>query len=284
MSEGAIGSWLHRAMGLFKSRSAENVRETLEELIEDRSGSEMPIDDHERILLGNVLRLRDVTTADVMVPRADIQAVDVRTDLKTLVNIFTDSGHSRLPVFRRTLDDVIGMVHHKDVLHQSQQAPGVTLSHLLRRVLFVSPSMRVLDLLLEMRLKRIHMALVVDEFGGIDGLLTIEDVVEQIVGEINDEHDTDPDPDLKIGANGIIEADGRALITRFEELVGPVLSDEEREEVDTLGGLVFFLAGRVPARGELITHPAGFEFEIIEADPRRVKRMRVTPPVGEPVP
>ena len=112
MFEGAVGAWLHRAMGLFRPRSAENVRETLEELIEDRTGSETPIDDHERILLGNVLRLRDVTTQDVMVPRADIVAVDVRTDIKTLIDIFTESGHSRLPVFRRTLDDVIGMVHH----------------------------------------------------------------------------------------------------------------------------------------------------------------------------
>ena len=272
MSEGGSGglwSWL---TVLFRHRT-ENVRETLEELIEDQTGSENVINEQERILLANVLRLRDVTSADVMVPRADIQAVDVRTDLKTLVTIFTESGHSRLPVYRRTLDDVVGMVHHKDLL--SIQNQNATLSQLLRRVLFVSPSMRALDLLLEMRLKRIHMALVVDEFGGIDGLLTIEDVVEQIVGEINDEHDTDPDPDLKQLESGIIEADGRVMVDRFEAMVGPVLSEEEREEVDTLGGLVFFVAGRVPARGELITHPAGFEFEIIEADPRRVKRMRV---------
>ena len=272
MSEGGSGGLWGWLTGLFHPRT-ENVRETLEELIEDQTGSENAINEQERILLANVLRLRDVTSADVMVPRADIQAVDVRTDLKSLVTFFTESGHSRLPVYRRTLDDVVGMVHHKDLLAIQNQ--NATLSQLLRRVLFVSPSMRALDLLLEMRLKRIHMALVVDEFGGIDGLLTIEDVVEQIVGEINDEHDTDPDPDLKQLDSGIIEADGRVLVDRFEAMVGPVLSEEEREEVDTLGGLVFFLAGRVPARGELITHPAGFEFEIIEADPRRVKRMRV---------
>jgi CBS domain containing-hemolysin-like protein len=278
MFDGALSKFF----GLFRPRSAENVRETLEELIEDRSGSETPIDDHERILLGNVLRLRDVTAADVMVPRADIVAVDVRTDISSLIEVFTQSGHSRLPVFRRSLDDVIGMVHHKDILLHSHQGQTTTLSHLIRRVLFVSPSMRALDLLLEMRLKRIHMALVVDEFGGIDGLATIEDVVEQIVGEINDEHDTDPDPDLKVGPDGLIEADGRAWITQFEDLVGPVLSDEEREEVDTMGGLVFYLAGRVPARGEVIVHPTGYEFEIIEADPRRVKRMRVKPPAKDP--
>jgi len=264
--------------GLFRPKGSDNVRETLEELIEDRSGIETPIDDHERILLGNVLRLRDVTAADVMVPRADIVAVDVRTDIKGLIDLFTQSGHSRLPVYRRTLDDVIGMVHHKDVLVYAHREQTTSLSHLIRRVLFVSPSMRALDLLLEMRLKRIHMALVVDEFGGIDGLATIEDVVEQIVGEINDEHDTNPEPDLKQGEDGIIEADGRAWIAQFEDLVGPVLSDEERDEVDTLGGLVFYLAGRVPARGEVIAHPAGYEFEIVEADPRRVKRMRIKPP------
>ena len=282
MSEGGSSGWFHRLVEVFRPRN-ENVRDTLEELIEERTGSETAIDEHERILLANVLRLRDVTTADVMIPRADIQAVDVRTDLKTLVGIFNESGHSRLPVYRRTLDDVIGMVHHKDLLATAVEGQTTMLSQLIRRILFVSPSMRALDLLLEMRLKRIHMALVVDEFGGIDGLVTIEDVVEQIVGEINDEHDTDPDPDLKQREDGLIEADARVMIDRFEDLVGPILSDEEREEVDTLGGLVFFVAGRVPARGEVIVHSTGFEFEILEADPRRVKRMRIkTPPAETP--
>ncbi len=262
------------AGSLLRSRPAENVRETLEELIEDRTQMEEPIDDIERLLLGNILRLRNVTVMDVMVPRAAIVAVDVRTDYDTLVDVFTRSGHSRLPVYRKTLDEVIGMVHHKDVMGQTQPGQPFSLSRLVRRVLFVSPSMRVLDLLLEMRLQRIHMALVVDEFGGVDGLATIENVVEQIVGEISDEHDRDEIPDLIQLPDGVIEADGRTLVDRFEQMVGSVLTEEEREEVDTLGGLVFFLAGRVPARGEIIAHSSGFEFEILEADPRRVKRLR----------
>ena len=259
---------------LLRPRASENVRETLEELIEDRTQMEAPIDDNERLLLGNILRLRHVTVMDVMVPRADIVAVDVRTDYDSLVGIFTRSGHSRLPVYRKTLDEVIGMVHHKDVMSLSHLNQTFTLSRLVRRVLFVSPSMRVLDLLLEMRLQKIHMALVVDEFGGVDGLATIENVVEQIVGEISDEHDRDVDPDLILLPDGVIEADARTLIDRFEQMAGSVLTEEEREEVDTLGGLIFFIAGRVPARGEVITHSSGIEFEILEADPRRVKRLR----------
>lgn len=259
---------------LWRPRPSENVRETLEELIEDRTQMEAPIDDNERLLLGNILRLRHVTVMDVMVPRVDIVAVDVRTDYDTLVDVFTRSGHSRLPVYRKTLDEVIGMVHHKDVMGLSYLNQTFTLSRLVRRVLFVSPSMRVLDLLLEMRLQKIHMALVVDEFGGVDGLATIENVVEQIVGEISDEHDRDVDPDLIQLPDGVIEADARTLVDRFEQMVGQVLTEEEREEVDTLGGLIFFIAGRVPARGEVITHSSGFEFEILEADPRRVKRLR----------
>ncbi len=277
-----IRGWLRAGRG---RKGGETARGTLEELIEDRDESEIPIDDNERLLLGNILHLRDVTAGDMMVPRADILAVEARTDLKTLLDSFTRSGHSRLPVYRKTLDDVLGMVHIKDVVMASQSDRPFTPIRLIRRVLFVAPSMRALDLLLEMRLKRTHMALVVDEYGGIDGLVTIEDVVEQIVGEIEDEHDRDIEPDLTMRADGVIEADARTPIDEFEEMVGPVLSEEEREDVDTLGGLVVFIAGRVPSRGELIVHPSGLEFEVVEADPRRVRRLRVrradaTPPAA----
>ena len=258
-----------------RAKGAETVREALEDLIEDRDAAEHPIDDNERLLLGNILHLRDVTAADVMVPRADIVAVEAGTAVKDLLEQFTRSGHSRLPVYRKTLDDAAGMVHIKDVLAVSQQDRPVALPRLVRRVLFVAPSMRALDLLLEMRLKRIHMALVVDEYGGIDGLVTIEDVVEQIVGEIEDEHDRTVEPDMVVGADGVIEADARTSIEEFEAAVGAVLSEEEREDVDTLGGLVSFIVGRVPSRGELIAHPSGFEFQVVDADPRRVKRLQV---------
>jgi len=268
----ALRTWFR---GLRRGKASESVRETLEELIEERDDAEIPIDEHERRLLGNILQLRDVTAYDVMVPRADIQAVAAKTTLDGLIEIINTTGHSRYPVFRGTLDDAIGMVHIKDVLMQVASGKPFALQRILRKVLFVSPSIRLLDLLLEMRLKRTHMALVVDEYGGIDGLLTIEDVVEQIVGEIEDEHDHDHEPDYVERPDGVIEADGRLPLEEFEARVGPLVDEEDREDIDTLGGLVFFLAGRVPSRGELINHASGLEFEVVDADPRRIKRLRV---------
>jgi CBS domain containing-hemolysin-like protein len=269
----AVRGWLRARR---RPKGGETVREALEELIEERDSSEVLIDEHERQLLGNILHLRDVTANDVSVPRADIIAVEAKTPLDELIKLFIECGHSRLPVYRRVLDDVIGMVHIKDLLEILGQNKPFNLPRMVRRVQFVAPSMRVTDLLLEMRLKRAHLALVVDEYGGIDGLVTIEDLVEQIVGEIEDEHDDqDEEPDMIDLPDGGIEADARTPIAEFEEKLGAVLTEEEREEVETLGGLVFFVAGRVPSRGELITHSAGLEFEVLDADPRRVKRVRV---------
>jgi magnesium and cobalt transporter len=201
--------------------------------------------------------------------------VELGTTLSELVDVLTREGHSRIPVYRETLDDAIGFIHIKDVLAVSDRSQQTDLRRLVRDVIFVAPSMQVSELLLEMRVKRTHMALVVDEFGGVDGLLTIEDLVEEIVGEIEDEHDQEEVPDLVALEDGSINADARVTIEAFEEMVGQVVSEEEREEVDTLGGLIFSLAGHVPIRGELITHPSGIEFEVLEADPRRVKRLRV---------
>ncbi|MDR3440423.1 hemolysin family protein [Telmatospirillum sp.] len=268
----ALRAWLK---GWRRSKSGESARETLEELIEERDDAEIPLDEHERRLLGNILQLRDVTAYDVMVPRADIVAVGAKVTLEGLIEVINAKGHSRYPVYRGTLDDAIGMVHIKDVLMLVASGKPFGLQRIVRKVLFVSPSIRLLDLLLEMRLKRTHMALVVDEYGGIDGLLTIEDVVEQIVGEIEDEHDHDAEPDYVERTDGVIEADGRFPLEDFETRVGPLLDEEDREDIDTLGGLVFFLAGRVPSRGELINHPSGLEFEVVDADPRRIKRLRV---------
>ena len=259
---------------LRRTKGGESVREALEDLIDDRDDS-VPIDDHERILLGNILHLRDVTAYDVMVPRADIVGIEDGISLEDLTELFCRCGHSRLPVHRGTLDDIIGMVHIKDVLVSTRIDKPFQLSRIMRRVLFVSPAMRVTDMLLEMRLKRTHMALVVDEYGGIDGLVTIEDLVEQIVGEIEDEHDQEDEPDMSIGPDGVVMADARTPIEEFEQALGPVLTEEEREEVDTLGGLVFFVAGRIPSRGELIVHSSGLEFEVVDADPRRIKLLRV---------
>jgi len=255
-----------------------SARDALEVLIEEREDAEIPIDDDERTLLANILHLRDRAVEDVMVPRADIVAVDIRVELAEVIEMMTRLGHSRIPVYRETLDDAIGMVHIKDVLAWRGEEESFEFAKIVRRVLFVAPSMRVLELLLEMRVKRSHMALVVDEFGGVDGLVTIEDLVEEIVGKIEDEHDHDREPNLVRRPDGAIDADARAEIERLESEFGPILSEDEREDIDTLGGLVFSLAGRVPIRGELIRHPSGVEFEVLEADPRRIRRLRVRGP------
>jgi len=268
----SLRGWLRQ---LRRAKPGESVRETLEDLIEQREEGEAPIDDHERSLLGNILRLRDQTAYDVMVPRADISAIDVKASLQEIVQLVQDTGHSRYPVYRDSLDDAIGLVHIKDVLLLQASGKPFSLQRIMRRVLYVSPSIRVLDLLLEMRLKRTHMALVVDEYGGVDGLVTIENLVEQITGEIEDEHDREVEPDFVHYEDGVIEADARLPLTELEAKIGPLLDEEDREDIDTLGGLVFFLAGRVPSRGELISHPSGLEFEVVEADPRRIKRLRL---------
>jgi CBS domain containing-hemolysin-like protein len=214
-----------------------------------------------------------------MVPRADITAVEADTDKEALLNMLVEHSHSRMPVYRESLDDVIGIVHIKDVLAAIAGGRHVSLPEIVRPVSIVAPSMRVLDLLLDMRKAHQHMALVIDEFGGIDGLITIEDLVEGIVGEIEDEHDRAEAATLIERPDGSLLADARVPIEDFEARVGPVLEQEERDEVDTLGGLVFSLAGRVPSRGELLTHPSsGLEFEILDADPRRIKRIRVRNP------
>ena len=266
-------SWLRGALG---TKSDANWRETIEELIED--GDDVPdteIAAHERKLIANVLRLRELTAVDIMVPRADIVAVDIETPMDDLRDILGKRAHSRIPVYRESLDDVIGLVHIKDVVTALGCESVPHLRDIAREVSIVAPSMPLLDLLLEMRQSRQHMALVVDEFGGIDGLITIEDVVEEIVGEIQDEHDVDMPPHLETKPDSSWIADARLPVEDFEAVAGTILEDEEREDIDTLGGLVFTIAGRVPVRGELLIHGAGFEFEVIDSDPRRIKRLRI---------
>jgi magnesium and cobalt transporter len=259
--------------------SAETLHDTIEELV-GTAVADQPdasIAGHERQLLANILRMRDRTAIDVMVPRADIVAIDVDTPIDQALAFFVAEGHSRMPVFRDGLDDVLGIVHVKDVLaaHWAAQGDRKSLVDVLRPPQIVAPSMPVLDLLLQMREKRQHMALVIDEFGGIDGLVTIEDLVEEIVGEIEDEHDTDTPPEIVEHPDGTLIADARLPIEEFEARMGIVLTEDERDEAETLGGLVFSLAGRIPAQGERLTHPSGLQFEVIDADPRRIKRVAV---------
>jgi CBS domain containing-hemolysin-like protein len=257
----------------------------------------------ERALLRNILGLREVRVADVAVPRADIVAVEHGISLGDLLHVFQEAAHSRLPVYRETLDDPVGMIHIRDLVgylttgaprredgHASEDisnaAPDLgridlsaPLSHgkLIRRVLFVPPSMPVLDLLVQMQTTRIHMALVIDEYGGTDGLVSIEDLIETVVGDIEDEHDESVASVVK-GSDGWT-ASARASLDEVRTVLGNelalVVPEDVADEVDTIGGLVGALAGRVPARGELIRGPGNVEFEVLDADPRRVKRLRI---------
>ena len=260
-----------------RPRDSESLRETIDEMIEKPSpeGSD-PLSAHERVLIGNILKVHNRTAADVMVPRIDIVALDVETPFSEVVKCMVEQGHSRVPVYQGTLDDVIGFIHVKDVLGPVAERQHTKLSPMLRKVLFVAPSLPTLDLLVQMRQARTHIAMVVDEFGGIDGLVTIEDLIEEIVGEIEDEHDVADGPHLTERADGTLIVDARTPIEVLEQRQRTRLRPTaEPEEVDTLGGLVSSLAGRVPKRGEVIGHPSGMEFEVLDADPRRIKRLRV---------
>jgi CBS domain containing-hemolysin-like protein len=260
-----------------RPRNGESLRETIDEMIEEpQADGPDPLSAQERVLIGNILKVHDRTAADAMVPRVDIVALDVETSFPEVVKFMVEQGHSRVPIYRETLDNVIGFVHAKDLLGPAAERRETKLSLILRKVLFVAPSVPILDLLVQMRQARTHIAMVADEFGGIDGLVTIEDLIEEIVGEIEDEHDVADEPRLAERADGTLIAEARTPIEVLEEHQGIRLRPSgEQEEVDTLGGLVSSLAGRVPKRGEVIAHPSGIEFEVLDADPRKIKRLRV---------
>ncbi len=228
---------------------------------------------------------QELRVDDVMTPRADVIAVEISTPLGELLRVFLDSEHSRLPVYRETLDEPLGVVHIKDVVRllapdARDSAPpdwdDPAIYRLRRDVLFVPPSMRAADLLLKMQATRLHMALVIDEFGGTDGLVTLEDLIEAVVGEIEDEHDEEAAEALVRRPGGVIEVAARTPLPDLEAAMEVELAFADlEEEVDTVAGLVTALAGRVPQRGEVVGHPAGWDFEVVDADPRRVKRVRV---------
>ncbi len=268
----SIGGWLR---ALVPGRNGEGtVREVIEELIEEADDETEQIGADQGALIVNILKLHELMAEDVMVPRADIVAADIASSIDELVALMAREAHSRLPVYTDQLDNVSGFVHIKDVLAAVGRTPQAAVKDIVRDILFAAPSIRVLDLLLEMRATRTHMAIVVDEFGGVDGLVTIEDLVEEIVGEIEDEHDTEG-PTLIRRPDGSVLADARTEIEELEKLIGRFASDAEREDVDSLGGVVFNLIDRVPRRHEVIAHPSGLEFEIVDADPRRIKRLCV---------
>jgi magnesium and cobalt transporter len=268
---------------------AANMRESLEEVIEESERESQALSAQERVMLGNLLRFGELKVRDVMVPRAEIIAVDETIGLADLLMLFREAQHSRLPMFRETLDDPTGLIHVKDVLGLLQPeasgayclSPNARITSLRRPILFAPPSMRALDLLLKMQATHTHLALVIDEYGGTDGLVSIEDIIEEIVGDIADEHDEvtavlKPDQDAYI-------ADARMDLDDFKhqtghDFLGADGEDDIERGIDSLGGLVVSLLGRVPLRGEIVTHPDGSEFQVLDADPRRVRKLRVTLP------
>ena len=271
----------HALTGQDSSSAA--IRESLEEVIEESERESTAISAQERVMLANLLRFGEVRLSDVMVPRAEIIGVDESLSLAELVEVFREAQHSRLPVYRGTLDDPTGLVHLKDVLARLNAEDDCyrltpsSIAQLRRPILFAPPSMRALDLLLKMQATHTHLALVIDEYGGTDGLVSIEDIIEEIVGDIADEHD-EADAIVKPDGDGVI-ADARMDLDDFKNQTGHGLEVEDSEQdIDSLGGLVTSLLGRVPQRGEIVAHPNGYEFQVLEADPRRVRRLRVKLP------
>ena len=277
---GLLGNWLRKGLGRGNGAS---WRDSLGEILEEETAEQ--ISPHERDLLLNLLRFGGLTAEDAMVPRNDITAVEIAAPLDEVVATIKEKGHSRMPLYRGNLDDIVGMIHIRDVMRHWGENGPFDLNAIRRDILFVPESMPIPALLKEMRETRLHMAVIVDEYGGTHGLVTIEDVVEEIVGEIEDEHDEIEAPALIHLDDGAVEADARVRVDELErDLAVPLLDGAIEDAVDTLGGLVFALAERVPGAGERIAHPAGFTFEVLEADPRRIKRLRVSRTEPRPAP
>jgi len=282
----AGGSRIWRGMRhlIFGEDSEPTLRDQIEEAIEEAEDASPVAGDlspPERQMLRNLLHFGDQTAGEIAVTRGDIIAVPSDISFEDLIAAFADAGHSRLPVYGESLDNVIGMVHIKDVFMASVDASRErSLKALMRDPLFVPESMGVIELLARMRSQRIHLAIVVDEFGGTEGLVTIEDVVEEIVGDIEDEHDEAEAGMLTMLEDGLWEADARIELEELAQAVDRRLSSDD-DEVDTLGGLIFLLVGHIPAKGECITHPSGWKLEAVDSDPRRIIRVRLHAPAGE---
>jgi CBS domain containing-hemolysin-like protein len=272
---------------IFGEDSEPTLREEIEDAIDEaeESGGSAPargdLSPAERQMLRNLLHFGEQTAGGICVTRGDIIAVSSEISFDELVRAFADAGHSRLPIYGGSLDEIVGMVHMKDVFLASvDPSRDRSLNALMREPLFVPESMGMIELLARMRTERVHLAIVVDEFGGTEGLVTIEDVVEEIVGDIEDEHDDAEAAMLTLLDDGVWEADARIELEELADSVDPRLSSEE-DEVDTLGGLVFLLAGHIPARGECVTHPSGWKLEAIDSDPRRIIRVRLHAPINQ---
>jgi len=284
-------------LSAFGVKSNGSARAEIEDAIAADEAAGATLTPDERAMLRAILKLGDLPVEDVMVPRADIEAIDVESTLAEVIAIYRESGHSRLPAYRETLDEPVGMVHIRDLMawvadralkpSGEDEAPNFDFSSvdlsqsleeskLVRPLLFVPPSMQARALLKRMQTSRTQMALVIDEYGGTDGLVSLEDLVEIIVGEIEDEHDFDEDPVVLKIAEGVFVADARAELEDAAETIGPAFhAGEKGDEIDTIGGLVFAVTGRIPPKGEIVEALEGFDFEVLDADPRRIKRVKI---------
>ncbi len=283
--EGSSRLWRGMRALIFGDDGETTLRDQIEEAIDDAEGGRPITGDlspHERQMLRNLLHFGDRTAGEVAVTRGDMIAIPDTISFDDLAAAFADAGHSRLPVYANSLDHVVGMIHIKDVFVAARD-PSVdrSISALLRTPLFVPESMGVLELLARMRSERMHLAIIVDEFGGTEGLVTIEDVVEEIVGEIEDEHDEEETSSLVMLEDGVWEADARVELDELARTVDPRLASPD-DEVDTLGGLVFLLAGHIPAQGECVQHPSGWRLEALDSDSRRIIRVRLHAPETHP--
>ncbi len=259
-------------------RSEGSIREMIAEALEEDSEVDSALSDDEKNLLKNMIHFGELTVRDIMVPRPDILAVNIETGLEDWKRHVVEMGHTRIPIFEDSLDKILGFVHVKDLfLHIASDLP-FDITRIIREILFVPPSMRIVDLLMKMRVSGCHIAIVVDEYGGTDGMVTMEDLFEELVGEIQDEHDSLPSHMLQWAGDHILEADARCPIEEVEEALGmPFASGVDEEgEYETLGGFIFSTLGRVPARGEVLKLSEHLKFEIMAVDPRRIRQVRIT--------
>jgi len=306
---GRLRAALMGALGLRQNGSA---RADIEEAIAADEAAGATLSPEERAMLRGILNLGDLRVQDVMVPRADIEALDIETPLAEVIVTFRETGHSRMPVYREALDDPVGMVHIRDLMAwladkaliprlgaQAREGGGLPSfdfaavdlscsledSKLVRPVLFAPPSMRARVLLKRMQASRTQMALVIDEYGGTDGLISLENLVEIIVGEIEDEHDLEEEPTLERVSEGVYIADARTSVEEARDVIGPEFrAGENAEDIETIGGLLFSATGRIPVKGEVVQAVAGFDFEVLDADPRRIKRVRIRDRAKAPAP
>ena len=273
-------TFISNIKSIFFSSNKENIKDVLEDIIEDNGNSVESIDDGTKKIFKNIIQLNDKCIEDVMIPRADIDAVSSSIKINQLITFINKTKHSRIPVYDENLDKVIGMVHIRDLFEKINKNAKVKRDikiskSIVRKILFSSPSMRILDLLLKMRSEQIHMSIVVDEFGGTNGLVTIEDLVEEIVGEIKDEHDFEEIDIIKKISKKTYEVSARVTVDEFEKKLGVFFESVDKEDIDTVGGLVFNLIGKIPSRGQVIGHKSGLEFTILDADTRKIKRLLV---------